>query len=107
MKNLGAMMKQAQKMQEKMAEMQTELETLEVEGSAGGGMVRVTLNGKGHARKIAIDPTLIGPDDVGLLEDLLVTAINDAKSKAEERAKEKMSELTGGLQLPPGITLPF
>ena len=107
MKNLGAMMKQAQKMQEKMAELQTELENLEVDGVAGGGMVKVTLNGKGYARKISIDPSMIGPDDVEVLEDLLVAAINDAKTKAEDQAKEKMSELTGGLQLPPGMSLPF
>jgi DNA-binding YbaB/EbfC family protein len=107
MKNLGAMMKQAQKMQEKMAELQSELENLEVDGVAGGGMVKVTLNGKGYARKITIDPSMIGPDDTEVLEDLLVAAINDAKTKAEERAKEKMSEITGGLQLPPGMSLPF
>ncbi|MCW9034525.1 MAG: YbaB/EbfC family nucleoid-associated protein [Alphaproteobacteria bacterium] len=107
MKNLGSMMKQAQKMQENMQKMQAELENMEVDGSAGGGMVKVTLTGKGRATNIKIDPSMIGPDDVEMLEDLLVAAINDAKDKAEVMVKEKMSEMTGGLQLPPGMELPF
>ncbi|MEL0106722.1 MAG: YbaB/EbfC family nucleoid-associated protein [Rhodospirillaceae bacterium] len=107
MKNLGQMMKQAQEMQNKLAEMQEGLANVEVTGSSGGGMVQVTLTGKSEARKISIDPSLMGADDKEVLEDLLVAAINDAKSKADNMAAEKMKELTGGLQLPPGIQFPF
>ncbi len=107
MKNLGAMMKQAQEMQSKMAEMQEKLSDLEVDGQAGGGMVRVTLSGKSEVRSVKIDPSLAMPDDVEVLEDLIVAAFNDAKGKVETQVAEKMSELTGGLQLPPGLKLPF
>ena len=107
MKNLGQMMKQAQEMQAKMAEMQEQLSATEVIGSAGGGMVRVTMTGKNEARKLEIDPALINPAEAEVLEDLVVAAINDARVKAEAAASEKMSNLTGGLQLPPGFKLPF
>ena len=107
MKNLGQIMKQAQEMQDKMAQMQDRLSAEEVTGQAGGGMVRVTLNGKYEMRKIKIDPSLAGSDDVEVLEDLIVAAQNDAKNKVEVMVQEKMSELTGGLQLPPGMKLPF
>ena len=107
MKNLGQMMKQAQEMQAKMAEMQEQLSATEVTGSAGGGMVRVTMTGKNEARKLKIDPVLINPAEAEVLEDLIVAAINDARAKAEVAAAEKMSDLTGGLQLPPGFKLPF
>ena len=106
MKNLGAMMKQAQQMQSKMAEMQEQLAGVEMTGSSGAGMVQVTLNGKSEARSVKIDSTMIG-DDNEMLEDLIVAAINDAKAKVDANAKEKMSELTGGIELPPGIQLPF
>ena len=107
MKNLGQMMKQAQEMQAKMAEMQEQLSATEVTGSAGGGMVRVTMTGKNEARKLKIDPVLINPAEAEVLEDLIVAAINDARAKAEVAAAEKMGDLTGGLQLPPGFKLPF
>jgi len=107
MKNLGGLMKQAQKMQENMARMKEELDDMEIEGSAGAGMVTVVLTGKGHARKVTIDPSLGGAEDITVLEDLLVAAINDAKSKAEAQVQEKMQEMTGGLQLPPGMEFPF
>lgn len=107
MRNLGNMMKQAQQMQAKMMEMQDKLETLEVEGLAGGGMVKAVLNGKGMARRIAIDPQLLNASEGEVLEDLLVAAINDAKNKIEAKMSEKMAELTGGLNLPPGFKLPF
>ena len=107
MKNLGEMMKQAQEMQAKMAEMQEQLSATEVTGSAGGGMVRVTMTGKNEARKLKIDPALINSAEAEVLEDLIVAAINDARVKAEAAASEKMSDLTGGLQLPPGFKLPF
>ncbi len=107
MKNLGAMMKQAQQMQAKMAEMQEQLAQIEVSGSSGAGMVQVTLTGKAEARRVVIDPSLMGAEDKAVLEDLLVAAFNDAKAKVEAQVAEKMSELTGGLQLPPGMQLPF
>jgi len=107
MKNLGQMMKQAQEMQAKMTEMQDSLGDLEVTGSAGAGMVEVTMTGKNEARRIKIDPSLAGPDDIEVLEDLIVAAINDAKEKADARMREEMQKLTGGLQLPPGMQLPF
>ena len=107
MKNLGQMMKQAQEMQAKMAELQEQLTRIEVTGAAGGGMVQVTLNGKGEMRAVTIDPALVDPNEVGVLEDLIVAATNDAKAKAEAKVAEKMRELTGGLSLPPGFSLPM
>ena len=107
MKNLGQLMKQAQEMQTKMAEMQETLGDIEVSGSAGGGMVTVRLNGKSEMRGVSIDPSLAGPDDVEVLEDLIVAAYNDAKVKVEARVQEEMSKLTGGMQLPPGFKMPF
>ncbi|MEQ8226972.1 MAG: YbaB/EbfC family nucleoid-associated protein [Rhodospirillales bacterium] len=109
MKNLGKMMQQAQEIQAKMARMQDELAEMEVSGSSGAGMVQVTLNGKGEARGVKIDPSLLsGADtDVEVLEDLIVAAINDAKSKAEQEMQSRMQDLTGGLGLPPGFKLPF
>ena len=107
MKNLGQMMKQAQEMQSKLAEMQAGLADTEVSGASGGGMVQVTLNGKSEARKIVIDPSLVVADDKEVLEDLLVAAFNDAKSKVDALSTEKMKELTGGIELPAGMQFPF
>ena len=107
MKNLGQMMKQAQQMQAKMAELQEQLAASEVTGVSGGGMVHVTMNGKGELRAVKIDPSLANPDDVEVLEDLIVAAAQDAKSKVEAEVAEKMQTLTGGLDLPPGMKLPF
>ena len=107
MKNLGQMMKQAQEMQAKMAEMQEQLAEIEVTGASGGGMIQVTLNGKGEMRKVEIDPALVDPNEVEVLEDLIVAATNDAKAKVEAQVARRMSELTGGLNLPPGCKLPF
>jgi hypothetical protein len=107
MKNLGELMKQAQEMQARMAEMQAQLENLEVTGTAGGGMVSAVLSGKGALKKISIDPSLLDPNDVEVLEDLIVAAHNDAKSRLEERVSEEMAKITGGLPLPPGFKLPF
>ncbi len=107
MKNLGQMMKQAQQMQQRMAELQQALEGIEVTGAAGGGMVQVTVNGKGAMRRVRIDPKLVDPADVGMLEDLIVAAANDAKTKVEAHVHEEMQKLTGGLQLPPGLKLPI
>ena len=107
MKNLGQMMKQAQQMQSRMAEMQAKLAETEVSGASGGGMVQVTMNGKGEVRKVAIDPKLVDPNDVEVLEDLIVAASADAKAKVEQKVAEQMKELTGGLDLPPGFQLPI
>ena len=107
MKNLGQMMKQAQQIQQKMADMQNELEQMEIVGKSGGGMCQVTLTGKGMAKKVLIDPALVNPDDAEVLEDLIVAAINDARAKTDEATREKMQEITGGLSLPPGMQLPF
>jgi DNA-binding YbaB/EbfC family protein len=107
MKNLGNMLKEAQKLQSKMAEMQEQLAATEISGSAGGGMVNVTLNGKGETRKVKIDPSLVDPSEVEILEDLLVAAFNDAKAKVETHMQEEMGNLTGGMNLPPGMKLPF
>jgi hypothetical protein len=107
MKNIGQIMKQAQQMQTKMAELQEQLAGLEVSGSSGGGMVQVTMSGKGELRGVKIDPSLANPDDVEVLEDLIMAAANDAKSKVEVLVQEEMQKLTGELQLPPGMQLPF
>ncbi len=107
MKNLGDMMKKAQEMQAKMADMQTRLEGVEITGTSGGGMVTVTLSGKGEVRAIKIDPSLVAPDEVEVLEDLVAAGFNDAKTKLEAHLAEEMAKITGGLQLPPGIQLPF
>lgn len=107
MKNLGNLMKQAQQMQQKMADLQQEMEDLEVAGEAGGGMVKVTLNGKGKMLGMKIDPSLIDPEDPEMLEDLIVAAHADAKQKVESASQAKMAELTGGMQMPPGFQMPF
>ena len=107
MKNLAGMMKQAQELQSKMTEMQENLQNIEVTGSSAAGMCEVTLNGKGEARKLKIDPSLVTPEDAGVLEDLILAAFNDAKTKVDLQMRDKMSELTGGLPLPPGLQLPF
>ena len=105
MDNLGQMLKKAGELQAKMAELQEQMATVEITGTSGGGMVRVTLSGKGEARKVVIDPALA--DDTEVMEDLIVAAFNDAKSKVEAQMAEKMGELTGGMALPPGLRLPF
>jgi len=107
MKNLGQMMKQAQQMQERMAELQAKLETVELSGASGGGMVQVTLNGKGEMRRLKIDKSLVDPNETEVLEDLIVAAFNDAKAHVEAHMAEEMKKLTGGLALPPGMKLPF
>ena len=107
MKNLGQMMKQAQQMQAKMAELQAALDQTEVTGQSGGGMVSVTTTAKGEPKKVKIDPTLANPSEVEVLEDLIVAALRDARQKADAMVAEEMGKLTGGLQLPPGFKLPF
>lgn len=99
------MMKQVQAMQAKFAEMQAELERLDAEGSAGGGMVKVVVSAKGALKSISIDPSLMKEDEVEILEDLIVAACADARGKAEAIMQDKMKSLTGGLPLPPGLKL--
>ncbi len=101
------MMKQAQAMQARMAEAQAELEQTEVAGEAGGGLVKVTLTAKGGLKRLSIDDSLLKPDEREILEDLIVTAHAQARAKADEALAEKMKSVTGGLQLPPGMKLPF
>ena len=107
MKNLGQMMKQAQEMQAKMGEMQARMDQTEVTGVAGGGMVEITLNGKGEMRGLKIDPVLIKADEAEVMEDLIIAAHNDAKARVEAKVQSEMADLTGGLNLPPGFKLPF
>lgn len=107
MRDMFGLMKQAQEMQAKMQELQAELERLDVEGQAGGGMVRVTLTAKGQMKGVAIDDQLLKAEEKGILEDLIVVAHEDARKKAERLAEERMKGLTAGLPLPPGLKLPF
>ncbi|UPY37561.1 YbaB/EbfC family nucleoid-associated protein [Sediminicoccus sp. KRV36] len=107
MKNLGNMLKQAQQMQTRMAEMQAKLEATEVEGQAGAGMVKLKLTGKGELRRIAIDPSLMTAEDREVLEDLILAAHADAKQKVEAMMAEEMQKATAGMNLPAGLKLPF
>ena len=105
--NLGQMMKQAQEMQAKLVAVQERLATIEVGGTSGGGMVDVTLNGKGEMRRVRIDPSLVNGGEAGMIEDLVVAAFNDAKAKLDARVAQEMAKVTGGLNLPPGLGLGF
>ena len=105
--DIADMMKQAGEMQAKMQEMQEKIAGLEVTGEAGGGMVKVVMNGRGYAKAVAIERSLIKEDDAEILEDLITAAINDAKSKMETQSQEQMKGITEGLSLPPGMKLPF
>jgi nucleoid-associated protein EbfC len=104
--NIGQMMKQAQAMQENMRRAQEQIAAMEVEGQSGAGMVKVVLDGKYAAKRVTIDPSLLA-DDKDMLEDLIVAAFNDAQRKVEQASQEKMSSVTAGMQLPPGVKLPF
>lgn len=105
--NIQKMMKQAQEMQNKLQNMQAEMEEKEFEGTSGGGMVNVTLTGKGMLTKLNIDDSLVDPEDKDMLEDLIIAAHNDAKKKAEDAMADAMADATGGLNLPAGMKLPF
>jgi DNA-binding YbaB/EbfC family protein len=107
MKNLGQMLKQAQAMQGKMAEMNDRLAATDIEGVAGGGLVHVVLNGKCEMKRVAIDPKAVDASDVAMLEDLLLAAYKDAKTKADALAESEMKSITGGMSLPGGFKLPF
>lgn len=104
--NIGNMLKQAQAMQESMQKAQAQIALLEVVGESGGGMVKVTMSGKHEVKRVQIEPAVIG-EDREMLEDLIAAAINDAVHKVEAKTSEKMSGLMAGMQLPPGMKLPF
>ena len=107
MVNFGNMMKQAQQLQKKMSDTQEKLNSIEVEGSSGGGMVKVISTAKGEIKRISIDDSLMKQEEKGIAEDLIVAAINDAKQKGETATQEEMKNVTGGISLPPGMKLPF
>jgi DNA-binding YbaB/EbfC family protein len=107
MRDLMGMMKQAKELQEKMQGLQAEIAALEASGSAGAGLVTVVVDGKGGVKSVKIDPSLAKPDELEILEDLIVAAARDAKGKVEAQAESKMKELTAGLPLPAGLNLPF
>ncbi|MCT8268975.1 MULTISPECIES: YbaB/EbfC family nucleoid-associated protein [Afifella] len=107
MRDLMGMMKQAKELQGKMQELQEEVAAMEVAGSSGGGLVSVVVDGKGTLKSIKIDPSLMKEEETEILEDLVVAAVADARGKADQATQEKMSELTSGLPLPPGMKLPF
>jgi nucleoid-associated protein EbfC len=105
MKDLMGMMKQVGQMQARVQQMQEELAALEIDGQSGGGLVKVTLTGKGDVKRVCIDPSLIKPEEAEILEDLIVAAAADAKGKLDTQLQAKMQEVAGGLPLPPGLKL--
>ncbi len=105
--NIAKMMKQAQQAQQKMQEAQAKIAQQEVTGQSGAGMVKVTMTGSGEMRQIKIDPSLASPQEIEVLEDLIVAACNDARGKAEAASQTAMAEVMGGMGLPPGMKLPF
>ncbi len=107
MNNFNNMIKQAQDLQKKMAEAQEKVETLEAEGISGGGIVKITINGKNNVTSVNIDDTAIDKNEKEILEDLIVAAFNDARDKIQRKIADEMSSLTGGIKLPPGMKLPF
>ena len=107
MKNLTEMLKKAQEMQSRMGDMQAELDRVEVEGTAGAGMVKVILTAKGDMRSVTIDPSLFSSEEKDVVEDLIVAAHKQAREKAAEAMQSRMKDLTGGLDLPPGFKMPF
>jgi len=106
-KNLTEMMKKAQEMQSKMGDMQAELDSVDIEGTAGAGMVTVVLTGKGDMKSVTLDPSLFSAEEKDVVEDLIVAAHAQAKAKVADVAAEQMKGLTGGLELPPGFKMPF
>lgn len=105
--DIGKMMKQMQAMQQNFAKAQEELAAKEYEASAGGGLVKVTMAGNGTMTKLSIDPTLVNKEEIDILEDLIMAAFNEAKKKLDAGAQDSMSGALGGMQLPPGMKLPF
>ena len=107
MNNFNNMIKQAQDLQKKMAEAQEKVETLEAEGISGGGIVKITINGKNNVTSVNIDETAIDKNEKEILEDLIVASFNDSRDKIQRKIADEMSSLTGGIKLPPGMKLPF
>ncbi|WP_341366654.1 YbaB/EbfC family nucleoid-associated protein [Yoonia sp. BS5-3] len=105
--DMAKMMKQAQEVQAKMAQVQEDLNTITVEGVSGAGLVKATATAKGELKALDIDPSIFNGDDKEVVEDLILAAIKDAQSKASERSQEEMAKITEGLGLPPGVNLPF
>jgi DNA-binding YbaB/EbfC family protein len=104
--NINNLMKQAKVMQDKMVTEQARIAAMEFEGSAGGGMVKLTITGKGHMLAIHIDPSLVNKDEVEMLEDLILAAFNDAKKKADSQSDDAMAGMMGGMKLPAGFKMP-
>ena len=107
MNNFNNMMKQAQELQNKMSEAQKKVEQLEAEGSSGGGLIKIIIDGKNLVKSVHIDDSLMNSEEKEILEDLIVAAFNDAKEKIQKKISDEMSSITGGIKLPPGIKLPF
>jgi DNA-binding YbaB/EbfC family protein len=105
--NMGNLMKQAQQLQENMQRAQAEIAKMEVTGEAGGGMAKVVMTGKHEVRRVTLDASIVSSDDKEMLEDLIAAAVNDAVQKVERTSAERMSSLMGGMNLPPGMKLPF
>ncbi|HKQ15263.1 MAG TPA: YbaB/EbfC family nucleoid-associated protein [Steroidobacteraceae bacterium] len=105
--NIGNMMKQAQQLQANMQRAQAEIAALEVTGEAGGGMAKVTMTGRHEVRRVSLDASIVSSDDKDMLEDLIAAAVNDAVQKLERVSQEKMASVMGGMQLPPGMKMPF
>lgn len=105
--NIGNLMKQAQQLQEKMQRAQAEIAALEVTGEAGGGMAKIVMNGRHEVKRVSLDPSIVSADDKDMLEDLIAAAANDAVQKLERVSQERMSGLMGGMNLPPGMKMPF
>ncbi|MFT0891926.1 YbaB/EbfC family nucleoid-associated protein [Pseudochelatococcus sp. G4_1912] len=105
MRDMMGLMKQAQGLQQKMADAQAEFDTIEVEGTAGGGAVTVTATAKGQVKSLTIDPSILNPDDKEIVEDLVVAALNDARTKGERVIQDRMADITKGLPIPPGMKL--
>ncbi len=107
MNNMSEIMKQAKAMQEKMAEMQKKIEETEIEGSSGGGAVKIVMNGKHEVKNLFIDPSIVNSDEKEVLEDLIIAALNDVNKKIAENTNNQLGSISGGMGLPPGLKLPF
>ena len=107
MNNMSQIMKQAKAMQEKMAEMQKKIEETEIEGSSGGGAVKIVMNGKHVVKNLFIDPSIVNSDEKEVLEDLIIAALNDVNKKIAENTNDQLGSISGGMGLPPGLKLPF
>ena len=107
MNNMSQIMKQAKAMQEKMAEMQKKIEETEIEGSSGGGAVKIVMNGKHEVKNLFIDPSIVNSDEKEVLEDLIIAALNDVNKKIAENTTDQLGSISGGMGLPPGLKFPF